>query len=228
MCRGSPTIFEENVSTTSREWVTYHAKHVSSTGREFKVDYSPAKMKQVAYVGLKEDEGIGELYLKGYIEGVQSINEEIEGNVYYLSREDEPQQIEALINEVYQKGSDIIFERAGIKQLDVMDAIKAYAQSFGLVYVINSERDLTNYGQLPSGNSIVLGSVVKSLTANLIETVTINQEELTGRQVMLGLDSEGVQLLLNPLNVNETTMQEVEDIKWRIIEGEIVPTFLTN
>lgn len=185
-------------------------------------------MKQVAYVGLKEDEGVDDLYLKGYIEGVQSINEEIEVNVYYLSREDEPQQIEALINEVYQKGSDIIFERAGIKQLDVMDAIKAYAQSFGLVYVINSERDLTNYGQLPSGNSIVLGSVVKSLTANLIETVTINQEELTGRQVMLGLDSEGVQLLLNPLNVNETTMQEVEDLKWRIIEGEIVPTFLTN
>ena len=51
---GSPTIFEENVSTTSREWVTYHAKHVSSTGREFKADYSPAKMKQVAYVGLKK------------------------------------------------------------------------------------------------------------------------------------------------------------------------------
>lgn len=66
------------------------------------------------------------------------------------------------------------------------------------------------------------------MTANFIETVTINQEELTGRQVMLGLDNEGVQLLLNPLNVNETTMQEVEDLKWRIIEGEIVPTFLTN
>lgn len=45
---------------------------------------------------------------------------------------------------------------------------------------------------------------------------------------MLGLDNEGVQLLLNPLNVNETTMQDVEDLKWRIIEGEIVPTFLTN
>lgn len=66
------------------------------------------------------------------------------------------------------------------------------------------------------------------MTANFIETVTINQEELTGRQVMLGLDSEGVQLLLNALNVNETTMQDVEDLKWRIIEGEIVPTFLTN
>lgn len=82
---------------------------------------------------------------------MQSINEEIEVNVYYLSREDEPQQIEALINEVYQKGSDIIFERAGIKQFDVMDAIKAYAQSFGLVYVINSERDLTNYANCQAG-----------------------------------------------------------------------------
>ena len=30
-------------SSFAGEWVTYHAKHVSSTGREFKADYSPAK-----------------------------------------------------------------------------------------------------------------------------------------------------------------------------------------
>ena len=36
---GSPSIFEENVSPIAREWVTYHAKLVSSTGRDLNVVY---------------------------------------------------------------------------------------------------------------------------------------------------------------------------------------------
>ncbi len=87
--------------------------------------------------------------------------------------------------------------------------------------------DLSNEGILPSGNSIVLGSVVKMITPEVIDILQMIYEQVSvsGTQIILSLDNQGIKIMMNPSNTQQETSDLVEQMKQTMIDGDSIPRF---
>ena len=125
---------------------------------------------------------------------------------------------------MYDDHHDIVFERVGSLQHDVIEVAKQYTQNHRPVWVINSVIDLLEEGRLSNGNSVVLTSVLKNVDVAVSNLLNgwLTQEFTLGNQLILGLENGGVRVTLENEQLEGNTVSIVQDYQEKIISGEIV------
>lgn len=175
------------------------------------------------------DIGLIHRFEKGYEEGAQAVNPNIRVIQNYVGVTDgawnNPGKGKELSLAQIQKGADVIFTAAGNSGLGAFDAVEQQGKQNGRAthYVIGVD---SNQNMVKPG--FVLTSMVKRVDNAVYNIV---QELVNGRFSpglhVFGLDKDGVGYSLDEFNrdlITSETIQQVEEAKKRIINGEIKVT----
>lgn len=175
------------------------------------------------------DIGLIHRFEKGYEEGAQAVNPNIRVIQNYVGVTDSawnnPGKGKELSLAQIQKGADVIFTAAGNSGLGAFDAVEQQGKQNGRAthYVIGVD---SNQNMVKPG--FVLTSMVKrvdNVVYNIVQDV-VNGRFSPGVHVF-GLDKDGVGYSLDEFNrdlITPEAIQQVEDAKKRIINGEIKVT----
>lgn len=161
-------------------------------------------------------------FQKGYVEGAEAVNPDIEVITNYVGVTDaawnNPGKGKELAVAQIGKGADVIFTAAGNSGLGAFDAAEQYDK---LVIGVDSNQNWMKPG-------FVLTSMVKRVDNAVYQII---EDKLNGRFEggihVYGLDNEGVGYAMDEYNrhlIPDEVIQEVERAKKDIIEGRIVVT----
>lgn len=183
----------------------------------FLVGYIAGKMTKtgkVGFVGGMEIPVISE-FENGFKAGVKYANKDSEVFVQYAESFGDPGKGKAIANSMYQKGADIIFHASGGTGDGVIEAAKEQDK-----YAIGVDKD-QNY--LAPDN--VITSAMKRVDAgvyNLVKEMK-DGEFPGGTTVVYGLEDGAVDIApTSDKHVPKEILDEVEDLKKKIIDGDIV------
>jgi len=182
----------------------------------FLVGYIAGKMTEtnkVGFIGGIKGAAI-DSFDYGYAAGVKYANKEAELLNQYAESFTDAAKGKAIANSMYQDGADIVFHAAGGVGDGVIEAAKEQDK-----WAIGVDRDQND---LAPDN--VLTSAMKRVDQamyNLAEALK-NDNYPGGETISYGLEDGGVGIApTSDKNVSEEILKEVEDIKQKIIDGEI-------
>ncbi len=188
----------------------------------FLVGYIAGKMTEtgkVGFIGGIEGDVI-HAFDAGFQAGVKYANKDVEILRQYVEDFSDAGKAKGIATQMYNQGADIIFHAAGAAGDGLIEAAKELDK-----WAIGVDRD-QNY-MAPDN---VLTSAMKRVDVGVYKVVEdlINDEFPGGDTVIYGLEEEGVDIApTSDKNVPQEILDEIEEIKKLIIDGEIeVPTTL--
>lgn len=180
---------------------------------------------KVGFVGGMDIPGINE-FLVGYIEGVQSVDENMKvASSYVGSFTDTAKGKENAIL-LYDSGVSVIFAAAGQSGLGVIDAA---AEKGKLVIGVDSDQAAALKDSQPELAEVIITSAIKNIPQNAVFIVdkAMKGEVDYGQRTLYGIAEGAVGLVENEYYealMNEDARTQVESIKQEIIAGNIEMT----
>lgn len=175
------------------------------------------------------DIGLIHRFAQGYEEGAKSVNPNIRVIRNYVGSTDSawnnPGKGKELALAQIGKGADVIFTAAGNSGLGAFDAVEQQGKQNGrathFVIGVDSNQNMVKPG-------FVLTSMVKRVDNAVYDIVNdvVNRRFTPGLHVF-GLDKDGVGYAMDEFNqplVSEESIQQAEEAKKKIIEGDIKVT----
>ncbi|CAM4284252.1 BMP family lipoprotein [Paenibacillus tarimensis] len=159
----------------------------------------------------------------GFRAGVAAANPDAKVLVNYVGDFNKPDQAKVAASTFYNDGADIIFHAAGGSGNGVFSEAKDRAKSGKKVWVIGVDKDQA----LEHGDDVTLTSMIKKVDQAVLRVSNdlIAGEFKGGEVTVLGLKEDGVGLPETNKNLTDEVLQQVEEFKQKIINGEItVPT----
>ena len=156
----------------------------------------------------------------GYRAGANAIHPEIEVMVDYAGVTpqafSDPARGKELALAQYNKGADVILAAAGATSLGILEAAKE--KNKFIIWVD------ANGNHLARG--LVLTSMIKGVELSVYQTIqSVVEDNFTGGTKIYGLKEGGIQYIVDEDNrslLSEDLLSRVEDLKTKIIVGEIV------
>ncbi len=182
----------------------------------FLVGYIAGKMTNAGKVGFVGgmDFDVIHRFQYGFMGGVKTANPDCEILVQYAGAFDDVTKGKSIANQMYQKGADIVFHAAGFTGTGVIEAAKENDK-----YVIGVDMD-----QNFLAPEHVITSAVKRVDNGIFNVIRDLDEGRFpgGTNVVYGLAEGGVDIAeTSDKHVPRTVLDEVADLKARIIEGEV-------
>ncbi|WXR61622.1 BMP family ABC transporter substrate-binding protein [Peptostreptococcaceae bacterium AGR-M142] len=172
------------------------------------------KTNKVGFIG-GMDVPVINRFKYGFKAGVESVNKDIEIIDQYANAFDKPAVGKAIANQMYSSGCDIIFHAAGDTGNGMIEAAKELNK-----FAIGVDRDQNS--QAPDN---VITSAVKRVDNAIydIGKKLVEGEFDGGSTVVYGLKEGGVDIApTTSKNVPEDVIKLVDDVKAKIIAGEVV------
>ena len=177
------------------------------------------KTNKVGFLGGMESALIKK-FENGYIQGVKYVNPECKVLTTYVSVTGEgfknPSKGKEISLSQYENGADIIYHASGLSGLGLFEAAKTENKlAIGV--------DLDQFKEAPG---YVLTSMVKMVDESIYQTIKeFKENSFKGGIKSLGLKENGVNYVYDENNKNfipENVRQKVEEIRKKIINGEII------
>lgn len=177
---------------------------------------------QVGFVGGMDIPGINE-FLVGYIEGVQAVDPEMKVSASYVGSFTDTAKGKENALLLYDSGISIIFTAAGQSGLGVIDAA---VQKDKLVIGVDSDQAEALKDSQPEMANVIITSAIKNIPqeAVLIVEKAMAGEITYGKKELYGVKEEAVGIAENEFYeklLSETDRATVEEIKGKIIDGEL-------
>jgi basic membrane protein A len=156
----------------------------------------------------------------GFKAGVKSINPNIEVISSYANSFTKPEKGAQLASSIYGQGADIIYIAAGGTGNGVFTEAKNLKKKGKQVWVIGVDRDQYEEG-MPE--NVTLTSMVKKVDVAVYDVAKQAKEGKysDGKNLVYGLKEGGVGLSEHKENVSPDALKKVDEIKQKIINGEI-------
>lgn len=182
------------------------------------------KSGKVGFIGGMENEVI-KRFEAGFTAGVKAVDPKIDVDVQYPGKFNDASLGQITANRMYSSGVDIIFHAAGGTGLGVFkEAKERKAQNPDAnIWVIGVDSDQYDEGKVNDKTNITLTSMLKRVDVAVKDIATQAKEGNFpgGDTVVYGLKENGVDLADSRGNIPDEVMQEVEQYKEKIINGEI-------
>lgn len=211
---------------------------VSATFRDNEVGYIAGvsaayttKTNKVGFIGGEEGKVI-DRYEAGFTKGVKDtakkMNKDISVDVKYAASFGDPAKGKALAANIYQNGSDIIYQAAGGTGAGVFSEAKALNQEKSeadKVWVLGVDRDQQDEGNYKSKDgkesNFCLASTIKSVGVVVqdISTRALKDKFPGGKHLSFGLEDGGVAMMDGYLSDEAKTA--VKEAKDQIIAGDV-------
>jgi basic membrane protein A len=162
----------------------------------------------------------------GYIAGAQAVNPDIEVQSQYLTEPPDfsgfgdPAKGKTTAEGMFQNGADIVYHAAGGSGGGVFEAA---AEAGGFAIGVDSDQYETAD---PSVQDVIITSMLKKVDVGVFEYLTeVNDGTFPSGEVTYDLESDGVGYSTSGDMLSQETIDQLEDFKQQIIDGEItVPT----
>ncbi|MCC8024851.1 MAG: BMP family ABC transporter substrate-binding protein [Clostridium sp.] len=175
--------------------------------------------KTIGFIGGVDNPLINH-FAAGYKAGAQYIDPEIQVLIDYAGGFNDPTTAKTIANTFVEKGADVIFHAAGASGMGMFQA----AQETGFVAMG------VNLNQNDIAPDYIMASMLKKLDSCAYHAITsIVEGTYNGENQVLGLSDGGVDFTVEKSNiqVSEDILGQLEDLKQKIIAGEIeVPSEL--
>jgi len=176
------------------------------------------KTGKIGFVGGMESPIIKK-FERGYVEGARMVNPDIKIEVGYVgltaSAFKNPTKAKELSLGQYAKGVDIIYQASGASGLGVFEAARQEKK-----YVIGTDQNQEN-----EAPGLVVSSMIKAVDYAVFKTVEdVVNKKFKGGNIVYGIESRGTDYIYNENNkpfITDEIHQKVEDIRQKIIKGEI-------
>ena len=173
------------------------------------------KEKRIGFIGGTRSAGIDK-FLIGYIQGAQSVDEDIEVDVKYADNFGDASKGQQIANQMYADGADIIYGVAGGTGAGIIQAAQDKEH-----YAIGVDSD-----QDALAEGYVLTSMMKNSDVALSDLVeAYAKDELAGGETLnYGLADDGVGLTemeYTKDDVDPGSLEAVEKAKEEIINGDV-------
>lgn len=219
------TLLEDNVASyASKEHEgSFLVGALAAYMKQDAASYGLEDNHKYGFVGAVENETIDK-FAAGYRAGAKYVDEAAETTIQYVGGDNpfgDTSTAKEIANSQFSKGNDIIFHAAGGSGLGVFAAAK--------------ESDFIAIGVNSNQNTIDPDHIVASMLKRVdnaaydIVKATLGGNLKLGEEVALGLADEGIGYTLEKSNikVSDEIIEQLEDIKEKIISGEIeVPSEL--
>jgi len=162
----------------------------------------------------------------GYIAGAQAVNPDIEVQSQYLTEPPDfsgfgdPAKGKTTAEGMFQNGADVVYHAAGGSGGGVFEAA---AEAGGFAIGVDSDQYETAD---PSVQDVIITSMLKKVDVGVFEYLTeVNDGTFPSGEVTYDLESDGVGYSTSGDMLSQETIDQLEDFKQQIIDGEItVPT----
>ena len=219
------TLLEENVASyaSKEQEGAFLVGALAAYMKQDASSYSLEDNHKYGFVGAIESETI-DRFAAGYRAGIQYIDTEAEVTIQYVGGDNpfgDTTTAKEFANSQHAKGNDIIFHAAGGSGLGVFAAAK---ESDFIAIGVNSNQNTID----PDHIAASMLKRVDNAAYDIIES-TLNGKLKTGEETVLGLSDDGIGYTLEGSNikVSDETVELLEEIKEKIISGEIeVPSEL--
>ena len=175
--------------------------------------------KTIGFIGGVDNPLINR-FAAGYQAGAQHIDPETEVLIDYAGGFNDPTTAKTIANTFAERGADVIFHAAGASGMGMFQA----AEETGFVAIG------VNLNQNDIAPDYIMASMLKRLDSCAYHAITsIVEGTFAGGQQVLGLADGGVDVTVENSNikVSDEAMSQIEEIKEKIISGEIeVPSEL--
>ncbi|MBK5254241.1 MAG: BMP family ABC transporter substrate-binding protein [Peptostreptococcaceae bacterium] len=168
------------------------------------------KTGKVGFIGGGINPGII-TFLAGYEAGIKYINTKTELVVSWANTFDDPLKGKELANSLYDRGIDVIFQVANQTGLGVINAAKAQGK-----YAIGVDVDQSSLAP----ENVIASCLVDHGYATYNSIKQAYEGKFTNDQVYYGL-KEGIDVIAIPAFVPKNVKDKVNEIKQKIIKGEI-------
>ncbi|MBX7115141.1 MAG: BMP family ABC transporter substrate-binding protein [Myxococcaceae bacterium] len=174
--------------------------------------------KQVGFVGGMEIPLIKK-FEAGFRAGVRAVNPQLKVLIAYTGSFDNVAAGKQVAQDLFNKGSEVVFHAAGSDGLGVIQAAKEARAAGRNVYVIGVDSD-----QYPLAPEAVLSSMVKQVDFAVYQAVELlRQGQFTQGDIALGLKEGGVNYA--PIRVElpekEKIVATLEGLRAKVVAGEI-------
>jgi len=189
------------------------------------------KTNKIGFVGGMEIPLI-EKFESGFRAGVKAVNPDAEVEVQYAGAFDQADKGKAIASSMYANGIDIIYHASGATGNGVFSEAKDLKTKDPNreIWVIGVDKDQSPEGVVEVDGTtynVTLSSMVKRVDVAVYDVATkaMNGEFPGGEIIEYGLDQDGVGIAPTQDNIAQDVLDQVEEWKEKIINGEInVPT----
>lgn len=182
------------------------------------------KSGKVGFIGGMENAVI-KRFEAGFIAGVKAADPNVTVDVQYPGKFNDASLGQITANRMYSSGVDIIFHAAGGTGLGVFkEAKERKSQNKDAnIWVIGVDSDQYDEGRVDDNTNITLTSMLKRVDVAVEDVATQAQDGkfAGGETVVYGLEENAIELADSRGNIPEEILQEVEQYKQKIINGEI-------
>lgn len=180
-----------------------------------------AGQKTVGFVGGAKGSIIG-AFEAGFIQGVKAVDKNIEVKSQYVGGFDKAEAGKTIAMNMYNSGAYIIFHAAGQSGNGVIDAAKQLVQGGKEVWVIGVDRDQYEDGKV-GDKSVILTSMMKKVdvAAYEVSKQVLEGKFPGGKTLTFDLKNDGVGLPKENPNLEDSVMKKVNELKEKVIKGEI-------
>lgn len=182
------------------------------------------KSGKVGFIGGMENEVI-KRFEAGFTAGVKAVDPKIKVDVQYPGKFNDASLGQITANRMYSSGVDIIFHAAGATGLGVFKEAKERKTKNpdANVWVIGVDSDQYDEGKVNDNTNITLTSMLKRVDVAVQDVATQAQDGKFsgGETVIYGLKENGVDLADSRGNIPDDVLEEVEQYKQKIVDGEI-------
>jgi len=177
---------------------------------------------KVGFIGGMDILGINE-FLVGYIEGVQSVDENMKVAASYVGSFADTAKGKENALLMYDSGLSIVFAAAGQSGLGVIDAA---VQKNKFVIGIDSDQAEALKESQPEMSEVIITSAIKNIPQEAVFIVdkAIKGEVNYGQKELFGIAENAVGIAENEFYeklLNEDDRKKVEEIKNQIIDGKV-------
>jgi len=178
----------------------------------------------VGFIGGKKNPVI-EKFHAGYKAGVEAFDAEIDFRSAYAGTWTSPSKGKSIAESMYNEGADIVFPAAGGTGLGAFQAAQEQER-----FALGVDKEQSK--ATPEFSDVILGSMVKRVGEAFFQSIqnTIEGSHQGGEQVALGVEREGVDLVLGDQLGSELpadVTSAVDEARQGIIGGDIsVPATL--
>lgn len=182
------------------------------------------------FIGGMESEVI-QRFNWGYQQGIKYANENLGTNIamedqnfVYQGTFTDAAAGQQIAAQMYERGVDVIFTAAGGVGAGVINEARQRAAVGQKVWVIGVDADQYADGIYKDNESVILTSALKNVGVAIYDMIKLETEgAFPGGQVLeYGVKNNGVGLPAENPNLNENTMNAVNDVYGKLQSGEIV------
>ncbi|WP_078597447.1 BMP family lipoprotein [Evansella clarkii] len=175
----------------------------------------------VAFIGGVESPLIKK-FENGFKAGVLSVNPDAEISIQYAQDFNDASRGQQIADTMYGNGADVIYHAAGGTGNGVFTEAIDRARNGENVWVIGVDQDQHAQGQWDDGN-VTLTSMVKRVDQAVyqVSEMTLEGNFPGGEILEFGLEDQGVGIAETTDNVEQESLDAVEDYKQQILDGDI-------